>query len=268
MPAQNLPGLVLDRAHPLARGLVGWWPLNEGGGRGARDISGNENHGAWVGTTNSWAGASMGGSAVNLTGASGGYISVPSSTSLQVSNAMTACIWANRTSAAVNGALFHKGTLGSSYGDWCMVYDGSYSTYPDFRIAYPGSGLIVGVGTAGINKWRFITATFDKVSAKLYVDGALVDTRAYSTAIAQTATPLNIGVYYDVPYAHAGPLAHARLYNRCLDAREIAQLYADPLAGARAPLGIARTFIGLLRSLTADRLHNRRFSRIYRRGES
>lgn len=267
MPLSNIPGLTLDRAHPLSRGLVMWLPMNEGAGERVNDISGNGNHGAWVGSTNSWAGGNVG-RGVNLTGASGGYISVPSSTSLQVSNAMTASIWCNRTTASVNGALFHKGTLGASYGDWCLVYDGSDSTFPDFRIAYPGSGLIVGSGTRSINRWTHIAATFDKVSAKLYVDGALVHSLAYSTAIAQTATPLNIGVYYDVPYAHAGPLAHARLYNRCLDAREIAQLYADPLAGARAPLGIARTFIGPPRPSTADRLHNRRFSRIYRRGES
>lgn len=275
MPAQNLPGLVLDRAHPLTRGLVMWLPMNEGGGRGLRDISGNQNHGAWVGTTNTWAGGNMG-RGVNLTGASGGYISVPSSTSLQVSNAMTASIWCNRTTASVNGALFHKGTLGASYGDWCLVYDGLYSTYPDFRIAYPGSGLIVGSGTRSINKWTNIVATYDKVSAKLYVDGALVHSLAYSTTIAQTATPLNIGVYYDVPYAHVGPLAHARLYSRCLDAREVAQLYADPLAGALAPSHAARYYSvapvapppSVAAPLSSDRLYNRSQARIFRRGET
>lgn len=275
MPAQNLPGLVLDRAHPLARGLVMWLPMNEGGGRGLRDISGNGNHGAWVGDTNSWAGGNMG-RGVNLTGASGGYISVPSSTSLQVSNAMTASIWCNRTAASVNGALFHKGTLGASYGDWCMVYDGSYSTYPDFRIAYPGSGLIVGSGTRSINKWTNIVATYDKATARLYVDGALVHSLAYSTSIAQTATPLNIGVYYDVPYAHAGPLAHARLYNRCLDAREVEQLYADPMAGALALSRLTRYYTAPTadppavptRPLSADRLNNRTYARNWRRGET
>lgn len=275
MPLSNIPGLTLDRAHPLSRGLVMWLPMNEGAGERVNDISGNGNHGAWVGSTNSWAGGNVG-RGVNLTGASGGYISVPSSTSLQVSNAMTASIWCNRTTASVNGALFHKGTLGASYGDWCLVYDGSYSTFPDFRIAYPGSGLIVGSGTRSINRWTHIAATFDKVSAKLYVDGALVHSLAYSTAIAQTATPLNIGVYYDVPYAHAGPLAHARLYNRCLDAREIAQLYADPMAGALAPSRAARYYTipaapaptPATGPLSSDRLYNRSLSRIWRRGET
>lgn len=277
MPAQNLPGIVLDRVHPLARGLVMWLPMNEGGGRGARDISGNENHGAWVGTTNSWAGGDMG-AAVNLTGASGGYISVPSSTSLQVSNAMTASIWAKRPTASVNGALFHKGTLGASYGDWCLVFDGTPGTpkNPDFRIAYPGSGLLVGSGGVSLDKWHLCVATFDKVNAKLYVDGALVDSKPYTTAIAQTATPLNIGVYYDVPYAHVGPLAHARLWNRCLDAREVARLYADPLAGALAPSRAARYYSvppaavppAIAAPPTADRLWNRGYvGRIFRRGE-
>lgn len=222
---------VLDRGHPLAREMVGWWPMQENAGTVIRDIGPYGNHGAFVGSTNTWAAGNLG-VAVNLTGASGGYISVPSSASLQVSNAMTACIWAKRTSASVNGALFHKGTLGASYGDWCLAYDGTYVTYPDFRIAYPASGLIVGSGTRSVNTWTHIVATVDKVNAKLYVDGALVDSKPYTTAIAQTATPLNIGVYYDVPYAHAGPLAHARLYSRALSLAEIGQIYADPWAGS------------------------------------
>jgi len=221
----------VDPTHPMGQGIVGWWPMQEGVGTVIRDIGQYGNHGAWVGSTNSWVAGNLG-KAVNLTGASGGYISIPSSASLQVANAMTACIWANRTSAGVNGALFHKGTLGSSYGDWCLVYDGSYSTYPDFRIAYPSSGLIVGIGTPATNTWHFIVATFDKANAKLFVNGTQVDSKPYTTAIAQTATPLNIGVYYGVPYAHAGPLAHARLYNRALSAAEIAQIYADPWVGA------------------------------------
>lgn len=145
---------------------------------------------------------------------------------------MTVCIWVNRTTAGVNGALFHKGTLGASYGDWCFVYDGSYSTYPDFRIAYPGSGLIVGAGTRSINTWYHIAATYDKVNAKLFVNGAQVDSKAYTSAIAQTATPLNIGVYYDVPYAHVGMLSHGRLFNRALSETEINQIYADKWIGA------------------------------------
>lgn len=85
---------VLDRGHPLAREMVGWWPMQENAGTVIRDIGPYGNHGAFVGSTNTWAAGNLG-VAVNLTGASGGYISVPSSASLQVSNAMTACIWAN-----------------------------------------------------------------------------------------------------------------------------------------------------------------------------
>jgi len=219
------------------------------------------------------------GRGVNLTGASGGYISVSSSTSLKVSNAMTACVWYSRTSASVNGALFHKGTLGSSYGDWCLIFDTTPGTpiTPDFRIAYPGSGLLVGAGAESLDKWHLAVATFDKVSAKMYSDGRLTDSKAYTTAIAQTDTPLNIGVYYDVPYAHVGPLAHARLYNRCLDAREVQQLYANPLAGALAPSRVARAYVAAAvadppavptRPLSADRLYNRSQARIFRRGET
>lgn len=221
----------LNLAHLLAAGLVGWWPMDEGAGTRVRDMSPYGNHAAFVGSTNTWV-ADAGNAAIRLSGASGGYISAPSTASLQVSTAMSACALIKRTSASVNGGIFHKGTLGASYGDWCMVYDGTYSLQPDFRIAYPGSGLIVGAGTPAVGDWVHAVCTYDKVNARMYVNGVLKDTRAYATNIAQTATPLNIGVYYDVPYTHAGMLRHCRLYNRALSAAEVKQLYADPWIGA------------------------------------
>lgn len=47
-PVKPLFGTPLNRAHPLAQGLVGCWLLNEGSGNKAYDSSGNGNHTTFV----------------------------------------------------------------------------------------------------------------------------------------------------------------------------------------------------------------------------
>ena len=268
MPAQNIPGLLLDRSHPLARGLVGWWPMNEGGGTRVLDISGNGNHGAFgnitQGATSGRTGGALG-AAVRMDG-SDDQITVPTSKSLAVLSDITLCAWINITSFASNGVMFDKG---ANYPNpYALVY------YTDKRLAFArgngaSQGYIESVSTIVGGRPEFVVASWSGGVNKIYIDGVLRDSSSGSNpTVADDGLPLYIGrrSLADVPFA--GSMWNLRIYNRALDAREVAQLYADPMAGARAPRGIARTFIGLLRSLTADRLHNRRFSRIYRRGES
>ena len=66
-------------------GLVGYWPLNEGSGSVARDLSGNGNNGTWSGTpagTNStyYGSAKVGTSAGYFLGSNSDYISIPTIT--------------------------------------------------------------------------------------------------------------------------------------------------------------------------------------------
>ncbi len=42
-------GIRLNKSHPLARGLVGYWLFNEGSGNKVFDLSGNGNTGTFVG---------------------------------------------------------------------------------------------------------------------------------------------------------------------------------------------------------------------------
>jgi hypothetical protein len=110
MPAQNLPGLMLDRSHPLARGLVGWWPLNEGGGTRVADVGSYQNPGAFgnitPSSTSGWSGGPHG-RAVRFDG-SDDIISVPHSASLALTGDMSACAWVNVTSVASPHVPFNQ----------------------------------------------------------------------------------------------------------------------------------------------------------------
>ena len=53
-------GAMLNRGHPLARGLKGCWLMNEGGGTIVNDLSGNGNTGILSGTAPTWIAGSEG----------------------------------------------------------------------------------------------------------------------------------------------------------------------------------------------------------------
>ena len=276
MPAQNLPGIVLDRVHPLARGLVMWLPMNEGGGTRVLDISGNGNHGAFgnivQGPTSGWTGGALG-AAVRIDG-SDDQITVPTSKSLAVLSDITLCAWINITSFASNGLIYGKGA----------TYPNPYSFvyYTDKRLAFTrgngvSQGFIESVSTIVGGRPEFVVASWSGGVNKIYIDGVLRDSNSGSNpTVTDNGLPLYIGRRSDAVVPFAGSMWHLRIYNRALDAREVAQLYANPLAGALAPSRLTRLYTVPVASppaaatgpLSSDRLYNRSLARIFRRGET
>jgi len=273
MPLSNIPGLIPDRTHPIMRGLVGWWPMNEGAGARVNDISPYQNAGLFgnisPGPTSGWSGGPLG-RAVQFDG-SDDIVTVPHAAQLALTGDMSACAWFRPTSSSNYRSLLIKGNVGAGYPSPFHITVESGTGYL-FAMWGNGSGQ-TGVYTAAaltMGLWYFAVATRLGSTVTLYINGEYNNSANLGgQAVTDAGTPLGIGARPSgTSYPMLGGVANARLYNRALSASEVAQLYADPLAGARAPRWRTRTFIGLLRSLTADRLHNRRFSRIYRRGES
>ncbi len=64
---QPVRGRQISRTHPLARGLIGYWPFNDGTGLKSWDYSGNDNQGTLKGTAPVWA-AGRRGWAINFPG--------------------------------------------------------------------------------------------------------------------------------------------------------------------------------------------------------
>jgi len=64
-------GIRLNKSHPLARGLVGYWLLNEGSGNKVFDLSGNGKTGTINGTI-TWVADYL-----NCPGSTGNNISIP-----------------------------------------------------------------------------------------------------------------------------------------------------------------------------------------------
>ena len=53
-------GQQIDWSHPLAKGLVGYWPMLEGTGNITQDLSGNGYHGSFIDTNLTWSAGTFG----------------------------------------------------------------------------------------------------------------------------------------------------------------------------------------------------------------
>lgn len=279
MPAQNLPGLVLDRAHPLTRGLVGWWPMNEGGGRRAADVV-NGNAGthlldpAWVG-----GGQRITGNAVKLNGTTQ-YIRIPHSPALAITSDITVSVWTRVTTITGYLQLLNKGPNPTSYpapfqmvqvgGTGQMIWGRGNGSAPG------GTDAVVSTSAAIAGEWVHWVGTWTGGVFYVYYNGRLDNTATASPTCTDAGLPLYVGTRADgAASLWNGSVAQVRLYNRAISGREVAQLYAEPLAGALAPVR-TRLYVAPAvsppatptRPMSADRLYNRSLARIFRRGET
>ena len=268
MPAQNLPGLVLDRAHPLSRGLVGWWPLNEGGGSGVADVTGTGKPSpiTTASTDHKWIGGPRGGAAVLF---SGQQAAAPVSNNLFQIGAgdYALSIWVFTTAV---GTLLAMSKFAGSGDDYWFGTSGASAV----TMSIKGGTVTASVNIAD-GFWHHIAATRLSGYVTIYVDGRARNAGTLATASSPTGSFL-LGAFIAAgSYGWIGGMSSARYYNRVLDAREVAQLYADPLAGALAPAR-ARLYVApaisppaaIAAPPTADRLWNRGYvGRIFRRGE-
>ena len=253
MPAQNLPGLMLNYAHPLSRGLVGWWPMNEGAGTRVADISGNGNHANTAnvlqGSTSGWSGGFAGRSI--MFDAVDDTLTAPHSTS--ISNALLSTVgfsitgWMYFRTLANYAFLGFKGTGGGVPGP-VQVYWEPSPGYWVFLIGGGGShgGPGSAIGPHVVDRWYHIAAVRNGATGYIYINGKVSGTPAGGFG-----TPTDDGNAYCMfartPsfYSPVGSMCHARLYNRALSAVEVAQLYADPLAGALTLVRASRYYVAV-----------------------
>lgn len=270
MATPNIPGLMLDYAHPLSRGLAGWWPMNEGGGERVNDISGNGNNGILT-NGGKFQGNKRGGG-IYLDG-SDDYVIIPDSNSLSIAGDLTLSYW-----------------ISCAFANYSMpICKGSSAiAAPYYSYVYPGGGaFLLGRGNGAVENGvsvsiqipldvlTHIALTMTGTGVVFYMNGAKVGSNTLSATIADAGGPLYFGRRADGYYTKM-LASHFRIYNRALSIAEVAQIYADPLVGALAPSRLTRLYTVPVASppaaatgpLSSDRLYNRSLSRIWRRGET
>lgn len=227
-PAISLSSLQIDYSSPQAKGLVCFYPMNEGGGATAYDKVVNNN--ASLVNSPTW-NAGRNGSTLKLNGSSQ-YASIPDSPLIQsiASNRkITQSIWIKWNASTESYNQFF-GKYSSTTLNGFVFYLKSNQ-----QIAWylnNSAGFIDGGGsTIPFGKLTLLTATYDGSTAKIYINGVLNQSASMNVTIGGDTIAVTIGHdQYGSGRYFNGEVSDARLYNRALSAAEVQDIYINPLS--------------------------------------
>ena len=101
-----------------------------------------------------------------------------------------------------------------------LAYDTTSGGIPQFWI---NGALIVSGNQLSLNTWYYMTWVTDGAFARIYTNGVLVNSGAFTAAIATSAQPMYIFRRSDSATYMAGRLSSLSVYNRALSAAEVQQ---------------------------------------------
>jgi hypothetical protein len=193
--------------HP---GLVGWWRFDEGSGSVAGDSSGNGNNGTIYGAT--WVPGKYG-DALSFDGADD-YVQIPSSSSLNIGNAISVEAWINGTAFSSNGWNF---IVAKQWAYELAVWEGRLA----IRLQFANNGDRYYFGSSlNVGQWYYLVMTYDGSAFKGYINGQLNLNIPISDTIAINTNPLQIGAESSLALFN-GVIDEVHIYNRALSAAEI-----------------------------------------------
>ena len=209
-------GIQLNRTHPLARGLVACWVMNEGTGNTAYDLSGNRNHASMLNfSTYGWQARGI------WYRDSADHIIVSDKNQFEGWPEYSFICIANRdgTLQSGNSRIFDKngGVVACGFSPTTFsIWQGSW-----YDTAY----------VMPINTNIGITATFIGGTLKKYINAQLVDTDIGVSNPGTGSGSLYIGNQNaeDADF-WPGFLNLFYIYNRALTVSEVELLYRDPYA--------------------------------------
>ncbi|MBL7813671.1 MAG: fibronectin type III domain-containing protein [Saprospiraceae bacterium] len=197
----------------ITSGLVMHLKFNETSGVVASDASGNNNIGSLTNSASFVAGKN--GNAISLNG-SNQYVVVNNSASLNPTTAITLSAWINATDLSGNRVIFQKRHYDPAFE--LAVYGGQLV----FNLSGPGG---ITTNAPSVGAWNLVTATYDGVNKKLYINGTLVATVAGTGAIGTNPESVFIGTRGSWENFFNGRIDDARIYNRALSATDVSALY-------------------------------------------
>ena len=206
------------RDEVLAASPISYWRLGETSGTTAADELAT-NPGTYSNVLLNQPGALAGDSnpSASFNGSSS-YLTVPSSTSLNMTSAVSVEFWAKRRTISSNyQVLVGKPGDGASqnenYGVW-LTTSNKYTAY------FGNGSSYVAVQTPAITdtNWHYVAATNDNSTARIYLDGVLVQSAPMTVRLTANTRPLNIGRANNNSYFFNGWLDEVALYPTALSA--------------------------------------------------
>ncbi len=204
----------------LADSPAGYWRLGEASGA-AVDSSGNGNPGSYTGgVTRGVQGALMGSSDTNRGVRFDGindYVSVQDDNTLDLGDSFTIEEWVRRNASGVKGQIVAKGANGYALriemDDLVYLAKANVGDIAKSSVAIPTDG-----------NYHHVVATKNGATTRIYVDGVDVTSSIVNRTIANTATELHIGRFYNGNTGSNyldGDLDDVAVYNAALTAARV-----------------------------------------------
>ncbi len=216
--------IIYLRDTPITEWFIGRWRFNEGAGTTTNDESANSNNGILKGNTSWVEHADTNGSLPPYYGSclsfndTDGYIEVPHTDGLNVTDELTLCVWLNRsTSSAAPTKIAGKN------GSWALIDDNNNLTIKFWRT----DGIITEtIAPLPLNTWTFISVIYNhgrlnvtirpKGLANVTVEHILGD-----MSINGSTYPLIIGGFN-------GSIDEIWLFNRDISMSEVNSIWFSP----------------------------------------
>ena len=211
--------------------LVGFWPLTDGSGTSAVDISTGGNNGTQSGGV-SWASSEIG-TVASFDGSDDQFdISHNSSYNAGTTGELTVTAWAKFDTFGTYRNVVSK-DFGFNHGAREWVIYGEPSGNRVSAQLFDSSGTAYGVGT-GVNTtytgvWYFLSMVWDGTDLKLFVDGSVASTA--SAAITPRTSTEDVQIGYNGRFRHDGDVQNVRIFSSALTAAQVEQLYTRPWTG-------------------------------------
>jgi len=217
----------------LTDGLVAYYPFDGD----ASDLSGNANHGTVYGAQLTEDRFGIDDHAYLFDGQTD-KIEAPHSASLDITGPITLSAWIRTNETYWYSSIIAKKVEPDpAIGYDLCTFDSKAATGLLYTSGHTHNGGIVFSDTLVVDgQWHLLTSTYDGSEMRMYVDGQLDGSLAYSDGYESNTEPLKIGYYY-YPYndgqggshnrALNGVIDEVRIYNRALTQSEITELYNE-----------------------------------------
>jgi len=222
----------------MRKGLVLHYTFDKNEAGIVTDQSDKKNNGTVVGATFT---DGKNGGAYSLSG-SNDHITAPNSDSLEIKDKLTLAIWVNLTSLNPGGYGNEVGYIINKGDDlwWNPAFSigfGKGGGEPFFHVCNatdPQRGGGKSAGSAAkmeLGTWYHLAGVYDGATVKLYVNGNLEKTEAYSGPLRSDKAPVHLGggklfgVDWGNNFTVNGRVDEVMIYNLALSDNEVRQLF-------------------------------------------
>ncbi len=232
-------GAKLNPEHPLSKGCVGHWLLNEGGSPNFKDLSSYHENASFGTSAPTWSNG-LHGDALSLS-AGAQYTTVPSYNNVGVLSGATRCSWSfwiNQSTVATN-RFFQQWDTGTS----AWIIQGYTAGTLLFATQLNSSYLEVQNTTTAfvVNRWYHVVVTWvapNPSGVTIYINGRKEATSVVSGStvanIPSTTGPVQIGTSVSSS-SFVGKIDDLRIWNRVLTPNEVNTLYTNPFVNLDFP---------------------------------